>query len=89
LTEKQEELQREYQKIIEKNEDLLFENQKLKNLALDTELGLNEAEKINNINDDLLVQLEDLKRKVSKPPSIVKKFRPRKRKRPGIWNEDI
>lgn len=69
LTQKLEEIQKEYQKTIEKNEDLLLVNQKLKNLALESELGLNEAEKLNNLNDELLVQIEELKRNVKFIPS--------------------
>ena len=58
-------LRREYQDIIERNEDVMLQNEKLKQIVFDKEVNFNEIEKLNNLNDDLLVQNEQLKNEVN------------------------
>ena len=65
VTNDYENLRREYQDIIERNEESLLEIEKLKQIVFDKELNFNEIEKLNNLNDELLVQNEQLKAEVS------------------------
>jgi len=43
----------------------MLQNEKLKQIVFDKEVNFNEIEKLNNLNDDLLVQNEQLKSEVS------------------------
>lgn len=43
----------------------MLQNEKLKQIVFDKEVNFNEIEKLNNLNDDLLVQNEQLKNEVN------------------------
>ena len=65
LTKELEDLQLEYQKLQEKNESILQENDKIKKMVYEADLNMSEVEKLNDLNDELLLEIERLRDQVT------------------------
>jgi hypothetical protein len=57
-------MEKEYKALIDQLEDITIENTRLKKLALEAEANLVEMEKLNSINDELLLEIAQLKSRV-------------------------